>query len=131
MSGRTSVGVSAHGTLTFPEGAEASAHCQVPTDRGRRLPCGRWIALAALLGTAGCTAYHPSPLTPGRVEAALRPKSLGEVRVEAARLRHPILRPVAFRAEDDGLSPEQAAVFAVLCNPALRAVRDARGLGSV
>lgn len=48
--------------------------------------------------------------------------------MEAVQIQHPILRPVAFRAEDDGLSPEQAAVFAVLANPSLRAVRDARGL---
>ena len=78
--------------------------------------------------TGGCTAYHPAPLSGEKVAAALHPKSRAEVRIEAARLHHPLLPPVVFRAEDDGLSPEQAAVFAVLVNPTLRSVRDARGL---
>lgn len=75
-----------------------------------------------------CTAYHPLSLTPEGVAAALRPRDRSQVRIEAAKLKHPILSPVVFRAEDDGLSPEQAAVFAVLANPTLRSVRDARGL---
>ena len=62
--------------------------------------------------------------------AALHPKSRAEVRIEAAQLHHPLLPPVVFRVQDDGLSPEQAAVFAVLVNPTLRSVRDARGLAA-
>lgn len=95
---------------------------------GKRL---RWFLLGipALLGS-GCTAYHPAPLTAERVAAALRPRSRAEVRVEAARLHHPILAPVTFSARDHGLSPEQAAVFAVIANPTLRSVRDARGLAA-
>ncbi len=79
-----------------------------------------------LLG--GCTAYHREPLTADRVNAALKPPSREPVREEASRLHHPILAPVVFRAQDEGLSPEQAAVFAVIANPTLRSVRDARGL---
>ncbi len=81
-----------------------------------------------MIGSGGCTAYHPAPLDGQAVAAALRPKSRAEVRIEATQLRHPVLSPVVFRAGDDGLSPEQAAVFAVLVNPTLRSVRDARGL---
>ena len=80
-----------------------------------------------IVGT-GCTPYHPAPLTGEKVAAALRARSRAEVRLEAARLHHPLLPPVVFRTEDDGLSPEQAAVFAVIANPVLRSVRDARGL---
>ncbi len=76
----------------------------------------------------GCASYHPAPLTAGSVANALRPPGRDEVRFEAARLRHPILSPVVFRSEDNGFSPEQAAVFAVLANPTLRSIRDARGL---
>ena len=90
----------------------------------------RTCALVTVLGGVGCTAYHPSPLARERIDSALRPKSRGEVRLEAVQLQHPILRPVAFKAEDDGFSPEQAAIFAVLANPTLRSVRDARGLAS-
>ena len=92
----------------------------------------RWARCRWLLGgwllIGGCTAYHPAPLSGEKVAAALCPKSRAEVRIEAAQLRHPLLPQVVFRAGDDGLSPEQAAVFAVLVNPTLRSVRDARGL---
>ncbi len=86
--------------------------------------------LGVLSASAGCAAYHPSPLTGERVSGALRPRGREEVRYEAARLHHPLLAPVLFQARDDGLSPEQAAVFAVIANPTLRSVRDARGLAS-
>ncbi len=88
----------------------------------------RWLAFWLVLSASGCTPYHPAPLTSESVAAALRPRSRAEVRYEAARLHHPILPPVVFRAQDDGLSPEQAAVFAVIANPSLRSVRDTRGL---
>lgn len=84
-------------------------------------------ALAGLLA-GGCAVYRPAPLGVDRVEEALRPPTRGAVCIEAAKLQHPLLAPVIFRAQDDGLSPEQAAVFAVIANPRLRAVRDARGL---
>ena len=94
---------------------------------GCRLRFG--LLAGGLLSLAGgCTPYGPAPLTAERISAALRPRSRSEVRFEASRLRHPILPPVIFRAGDDGLSPEQAAVFAVIANPVLRSVRDARGL---
>ncbi len=48
--------------------------------------------------------------------------------MEAAKLQHPLLPTVAFLPQDDGLTPDQAAVFAVIANPKLRSVRDARGL---
>lgn len=88
-----------------------------------RIVCG-----LLLVGSAGCTTYHPAPLTGEKVADSLHPKSRAEVRIEAAQLQHPLLPPVVFRVQDDGLSPEQAAVFAVLVNPTLRSVRDARKL---
>lgn len=98
---------------------------------GSHWPCLRTgLALCIALAASGCTAYHLAPLTADRVDAALRPHRRDEVRVAAQALHHPILPPVVFRAEDDGLSPEQAAVFAVIANPTLRAVRDARGLAN-
>ncbi len=88
----------------------------------------QWFLLGILgIFAGGCTAYHPAPLSGERVTEALRPRSRAEVRVEAARLHHPILAPVVFSAADRGLSAEQAAVFAVIANPTLRSVRDARG----
>ena len=97
-----------------------------PTRAGLILAC--LLPLALLPGETGCTFYETAPLTGARVAAALRPPTRGEVRLAAANLHHPLLRPVVFSAGDQGLSPEQAAVFAVLANPTLRSVRDARGL---
>ncbi len=104
--------------------------CHRPKNRYGQALLTSACTTAIVLIAAGCTAYHPAPLTAERTEAALRPKGRNEVRLEAAKLQHPILRPVTFRAEDDGFSPEQAAVFAVIANPTLRSVRDARGLAS-
>ena len=116
-----------HSFLMIADGQSAGGQTEAAVVCGQALR--RCVAaLCLVVAIAGCTADHPDPLTAKRVAAALRPPGREEVRFEAARLRHPILPPVVFRAEDDGLSPEQAAVFAVLANPTLRSVRDARGL---
>ncbi|NOY53379.1 MAG: TolC family protein [Deltaproteobacteria bacterium] len=82
-----------------------------------------------LLILSGCALYHPLPLTPASVSAALAPPEMGKVRILAKRLKHPILKPIAFD-ERDGLSPDEAAVLAVIANPGLRAVRDERGIAA-
>lgn len=87
-------------------------------------PCA--IALIAL---GGCAAYHPLPLTSTAVEKALTVPSGRVLRQQALHLDHPILRPIKLDA-DKGLSPEEAAVLAVLINPALRADRDRAGVSS-
>ncbi len=76
---------------------------------------------------AGCAFYRPEPLSSRAIEAALAQPDMAAVRIEAARLQHPRLRPLVFD-DRDGLSPEEAAVLAVLNNPRLRAVRGQRGI---
>jgi outer membrane protein TolC len=51
------------------------------------------------------------------------------LRVQARSIRHPLLAPLEIK-DGDGVSPDEAAVLAVLANPSLRAVRDARGLAA-
>jgi len=58
---------------------------------------------------------------------ALMPPAMEVVRIKARVIRHPVLRPVDFDISN-GLSPDEAAVMAVIANPALRAVRDLRGI---
>ena len=79
--------------------------------------------LALLAAAAGCATYHARPLTRQAVDEALAPKPAGELRIEAARLRHPALPPATIDLAD-GLNPDEAAVLAVLANPGLRAERD-------
>lgn len=52
--------------------------------------------------------------------------NLERLKVEAAQLHHPVLKPVTLDLSD-GLTPDEAAVLAVLANPDLKAVRDAHG----
>ncbi len=79
-----------------------------------------WLFIAV----SGCTAYHEKPLTP----AAAAP-DMAALTVEARHIRHPILKPVKMDATK-GLSPDEAAVLAVLVNPTLKAERDKRGVSA-
>jgi outer membrane protein TolC len=83
------------------------------------------VAVAAALLSA-CASYQPVPLEEtGR--PALASPAVDELRVAAASLQHPYLAPLALDLED-GLSPDEAAVLAVLANPDLAALRAQRGL---
>ena len=85
------------------------------------------ILTAFLTLLYGCATYHPEPINGPAVEDALKAPAMEVVRIKAGVIRHPILRPVDFDIRD-GLSPDEAAVMAVIANPALRAVRDLRGV---
>ena len=51
------------------------------------------------------------------------------IRITAQDIHHPILKPLDFD-DRNGLSPDEAAVLAVLANPGLRAVRDQRAIAA-
>lgn len=94
------------------------------------MPSYRLLLWAGALGVAvaaGC--YRAMPLDSEAVGKALAPPNMEAVRVQAKTLQHPLLRPIEFD-ERDGLSPDEAAILAVLANPSLRAVRDQRGIAS-
>ena len=95
------------------------------------MPIRKWLPLAGVLMgcmlAGGC--YHPLPLTSETVEKSLTPPSMEVIRVQANSVWHPLLRPIDFD-ERDGLSPDEAAVLAVLANPSLRSVRDQRGIAA-
>jgi outer membrane protein, heavy metal efflux system len=84
-----------------------------------------FVGMTLVLG--GCQFYQPHPLTTATVEQALTPPPPSALRVQAQQLNHPILKPVELDF-DRGLSPDAAAILAVLLNPGLRAARDQRGL---
>lgn len=87
----------------------------------------RWPLVSLPFFLTGCLTYHPQPLNKDSVEQSLRAPEMEAVRVEAQKLKHPLLQPLQFD-ERDGLSPDEAAVLAVLANPSLRAVRDQKGI---
>ncbi len=83
------------------------------------------VACLTILGFSGCQAYHPQPLTPSAAEQALTPPPADALTVRASQLKHPLLPALKLNLHD-GLSPDEAAVLAVLLNPGLRAQRDRR-----
>jgi outer membrane protein TolC len=87
----------------------------------------RTFVLSMLLAMAGCAAYHPLPLDNKAEASVLAPPDWPRITEEAANIRHPLLQPIKLDLSD-GLSPDEAAVVAVIANPALRAIRDQRGL---
>ncbi len=90
--------------------------------------CWRPTGLLLLfLAGGGCTTYQPKPLDAESVREGLQPPDMAAVRARALEIQHPILHPVELQAEE-GLTPDGAAILAVLLNPSLRAARDQRDL---
>jgi cobalt-zinc-cadmium efflux system outer membrane protein len=85
------------------------------------------VGVVFLIG--GCATYRSMPITSEAVRVRLQPPDMAELRILASEINHPILHPVELKA-GEGLSPDGAAVLAVLLNPSLRAVRDQRLLSN-
>jgi len=99
---------------------------------GRRLLFALWSLpwpTLMCLAVTSCATYRPQPLDPATVARQLQPLDAESIRIRAQAIRHPLLPPLVYD-ERDGLSPDEAAVLAVIANPTLRAVRDRRGLAA-
>jgi outer membrane protein, heavy metal efflux system len=86
-----------------------------------------FFSLLALSGLPACVTYHPKPLDEHAVSQALSSPDTARVSIKAREIKHPILksRDIDF---EKGISAEDAAIIAVITNPALRAERDRRGI---
>ena len=93
----------------------------------RELP-GRVCAIA-LFFVSGCAIYHPAPITDGGIDQALTIPSADILAERARHLHHPMLKPIALDPRRP-LTPQEAAVMAVLINPNLTALRDRTGISS-
>ena len=87
-----------------------------------------YVILGVVLWTVlpACTRYHALPLSS---DAARETPNMTRIRIAAQEIHHPILKPLDFD-DRNGLSPDEAAVLAVLANPGLRAVRDQRAIAA-
>ena len=83
------------------------------------------IGLCCLL--TSCTQYQPKALTESAVRQQLETPSAQQLTVLAAQIKHPYLKPIPLDIRD-GLSPDEAALLAVLRNPELRAARAHHGI---
>ena len=78
---------------------------------------------------AGCSTYQPQALTDQTVQQKLQTPTAAELSIQAAQIKHPYLKVIPFNIQD-GLSPDEAAILAVLRNPELRAARDHHGVAN-
>jgi outer membrane protein TolC len=82
-------------------------------------------AVAAIL--TGCATHEAKPIDGAAVDRALGTQAVESVRVEAARIRHPLVAPMVIDGRG-GFTPDEVAVMVVITSPELRALRDQRGL---
>ncbi len=94
----------------------------------RRLRNGLLPSCLLALLAFSCQRYEPMPLTRPAVEQPLSLDS-DELTKRSSELHHPLLQPVAIDLRN-GLTPDAAAVLAVIANPGLRAIRDQHCLAS-
>jgi outer membrane protein, heavy metal efflux system len=87
-----------------------------------------WLWLLLFLIPA-CATYERMPLDQTAVAAKLATPSMEAIQVQAKEIQHPILKPIEFDIRN-GLSPDEAAILAVIANPKLRAIRDQRKLAA-
>jgi outer membrane protein TolC len=73
-----------------------------------------------LLG--GCSNYEAKPITAQGVEKQLTPPTAKDLAAQASQIHHPLLKPG--KMDPRGLTPDSAAILAVILNPALRSQRD-------
>lgn len=95
----------------------------------KRLGPAAALTVAVSILAGGCKPYIPVPLTSEAVDRALIVPSDDALHIRAAALHHPLLPPIELNLAD-GLSPDEAAVLAVLINPALRAERARLGVAA-
>lgn len=81
-----------------------------------------------LFSLIGCSTYQPKPLTDpsSNQQDAL---TVEQLNIQAGHIKHPYLQPIPFNIKD-GLSPDEAAILAVLRNPELHAARDKHGVAN-
>ncbi len=85
------------------------------------------LVIACLL--LGCSHYQPKPLTEEAVQQRLQTPTVQQLTIQAAQIKHPLFKSVTFNLQD-GLSPDEAAILAVLRNPELRTARDKQGIAN-
>ncbi len=89
----------------------------------------RWAVVLTLLLPVGCQSYHGKPLTPEAVTQTLKTPSWRELRVAVKKTSSEQF-PKTMLSPSQAITPERAAVLALILNPSLRAIRAAHGEAS-
>jgi outer membrane protein, heavy metal efflux system len=85
--------------------------------------CRLIVAMVLLFSISACAHYQPQPLTEKTIQQQLQMPTSDQLSIQVAKIKHPLLEPVKINIQD-GLSPDEAAILAIVGNPELRAVRD-------
>ena len=80
------------------------------------------LVVVCFVTLCGCRTYHPLPLESDVNTAS---PDFAQIKIEAQKISHPILKSIEFDVSN-GLSPDEAAITAVIVNPKLKAARDKR-----
>jgi outer membrane protein, heavy metal efflux system len=121
-------GLSLDGRKSPLSGPRAVAHLLKMATSTVKTPSRPWLWLLLFL-IPGCATYEPMPLDETTVAARLATPSMDAIRIQAKEIKHPILEPIEFDIRN-GLSPDEAAILAVIGNPKLRSARDQRGIAA-
>lgn len=89
----------------------------------------RALAFISALALSACSHFQARLLKEATIQQQLRTPSVEQLTVQASKIKHPILKTLNFNLQD-GLSPDEAAILAVIRNPELRALRDQQGIAS-
>ncbi|MBX6422834.1 TolC family protein [Thermosulfurimonas sp. F29] len=88
-----------------------------------------WYMVFLLAVISACTKYNPHPLEQKSLGEDLLPLDSETLKLKISALHHPLLPSLPFDLRD-GLSPDEAALLAVVTNPELRVIRDEKGIAS-
>ncbi len=91
--------------------------------------CRKTLVIIVALALSACSHFQSHPLTEKAVQQLLQTPSVEQLTVQASKIKHPLLKALTFNLHD-GLSPDEAAILAVLRNPELRALRDQQGIAN-
>jgi outer membrane protein TolC len=80
----------------------------------------RALVAACFVTLCSCSSYHPIPLEPDANNVS---PDFAQIKILAQEISHPVLKAVEFDYRN-GLSPDEAAIMAVINNPKLKAARD-------
>ena len=84
-------------------------------------------SLLLTLILSACTHYQAKELSSQAIAQQNTPPANTQLHILANQIKHPLLKPVPFELSD-GLSPDEAAIIAIIQSPELRVARSKQGI---
>ncbi len=81
------------------------------------------------LTLTSCATYQAKELNEQAIAQQNANPSIAQLHIQSSQIKHPLLKPIPFDLSD-GLSPDEAAMIAVIQNPELRVARTKQGIAT-